>query len=764
MFKKFLSRLLNKYFVKKAFFQKMLITYSAIILACTLIVSVALTLMLRQPLANSVSSTQQALLEQVRFTADMYIVNQMNTIMNQYFMGYASDSDWSYFFSEETSDAPNLLRLLQVSKKLTALRNNYVFLDSVAVYNYHTAIAVSSSQGVMLPETRGENQTFSGIDYDKIREFEQSSLNSVWVAPSENTKFYPDEKVLTLIASIPLTNRGKTDKGCVVFNINMNKMIGFIDDIFEDENINIFAVDRDNHLMISNNYDEQIHQIQQIAQVITEQNSGSTVYENSSVLWLRSEANDWVYIVFWPMDTIYAGVQSAIKRALLAVVLILAVTFFLIYIVTYRLNAPLQRLLGRVPAKLLADEAGDEFYSIDKMLEDLTTKVTEFEKNFVDNKGLIESQVVFDILNGSVMETEEIYAMLKLIDVDFYYRNYALIFTEINDGVLERLNYKQKEYLYLDTMQDLKKYWSRLGECISARYDNYIISILATDIDDYIKHSAPEVSGNINFGLCKPAADIRSLSVSFQLLSRMMSYKFIYGFGNVFTYLDIEQYEASKEELSETWFSDMESALKQNRIDSVKTMLRDMVDELKTCGSSYDYVQGVLGQILFLICSIAREQNISGDQLSKNELFAEFNKAKSLDDFLDWIDHILSIYNANIEKRDGSIKTDFMNKILEYIDHNIDKTLSQKSVAEHFGISIGYLSRIFSNDLNIKFATYVSTKKFEFAAKMLVEEVGLSVSQIAEKVGYYNMPYFNQQFKKKFGMSPLKYRKKNLNQ
>ena len=47
-------------------------------------------------------------------------------------------------------------------------------------------------------------------------------------------------------------------------------------------------------------------------------------------------------------------------------------------------------------------------------------------------------------------------------------------------------------------------------------------------------------------------------------------------------------------------------------------------------------------------------------------------------------------------------------------------------------------------------------------AKTMLLETNLSVSEIAEQVGYHNKGYFYKIFTEKFGMTPAKYRENRI--
>ena len=100
----------------------------------------------------------------------------------------------------------------------------------------------------------------------------------------------------------------------------------------------------------------------------------------------------------------------------------------------------------------------------------------------------------------------------------------------------------------------------------------------------------------------------------------------------------------------------------------------------------------------------------------------------------------------------------FRDSVLQYVEEQYNNPqLSQISVADHFGISIYSLSRLFNNDLGIGFAEFITAKRME-AARDLLLATNNEISEIARKVGFVNANYFSRLFKSNYGVIPSRYR------
>ena len=106
-------------------------------------------------------------------------------------------------------------------------------------------------------------------------------------------------------------------------------------------------------------------------------------------------------------------------------------------------------------------------------------------------------------------------------------------------------------------------------------------------------------------------------------------------------------------------------------------------------------------------------------------------------------------------------KTNYLIKeAQEYIMENYAENLTLGSVAEHIGISVGYLSTLFMQQLHCGFVDYLHMIRIERACSYL-EQNYLKTYEIAYKVGFRDEKYFSKVFKKLKGMTPREYRTKN---
>lgn|GEM_PF-2645679 len=106
-----------------------------------------------------------------------------------------------------------------------------------------------------------------------------------------------------------------------------------------------------------------------------------------------------------------------------------------------------------------------------------------------------------------------------------------------------------------------------------------------------------------------------------------------------------------------------------------------------------------------------------------------------------------------------------MAQAIKIIEGNFSNPeLSAEYMARKLGLSNNYFSQIFKKETGTGFIEYVAKVRLDAAKKMLQEEMGTKVKEIAGRVGFQDPHYFGSWFKENVGLSPMQFRKQmNMN-
>jgi len=97
-----------------------------------------------------------------------------------------------------------------------------------------------------------------------------------------------------------------------------------------------------------------------------------------------------------------------------------------------------------------------------------------------------------------------------------------------------------------------------------------------------------------------------------------------------------------------------------------------------------------------------------------------------------------------------------VDRMIGYINENIESNINADSVARHFMLSKSYVQNLFSQHMHIGLKKYINQKKIYAAHSDLMG--GLSPYQVCDKYGFGDYSAFFRVFRQTFGTSPGKVR------
>ncbi len=93
-----------------------------------------------------------------------------------------------------------------------------------------------------------------------------------------------------------------------------------------------------------------------------------------------------------------------------------------------------------------------------------------------------------------------------------------------------------------------------------------------------------------------------------------------------------------------------------------------------------------------------------------------------------------------------------------YLDQNVRSIVSAKDLSDLIFRSPDYCQKLFNREIGMTPYSYQLNNKMKIA-KYLISDTNMTISEIAEYIGYSDTHYFSNIFKKKCGFRPMSYRK-----
>ncbi|MEK6793699.1 MAG: helix-turn-helix domain-containing protein [Spirochaetota bacterium] len=102
----------------------------------------------------------------------------------------------------------------------------------------------------------------------------------------------------------------------------------------------------------------------------------------------------------------------------------------------------------------------------------------------------------------------------------------------------------------------------------------------------------------------------------------------------------------------------------------------------------------------------------------------------------------------------------FRSSVIDYCSRRSSSAANIRQIARRFGMSHAYFLIKFKKEFRVTFTSYVNNIRLDRAAFYL-RSTAMTVTDIYFEVGYKSHEHFNRFFKKRFGLLPTVYRKRN---
>lgn len=127
-----------------------------------------------------------------------------------------------------------------------------------------------------------------------------------------------------------------------------------------------------------------------------------------------------------------------------------------------------------------------------------------------------------------------------------------------------------------------------------------------------------------------------------------------------------------------------------------------------------------------------------------------------MDSVIDPLIFMLEEYYSN-SYEDGGADDKLYHKLIRYVTENSHSRITMEELSQKYSYSVSTLSHLFTKHTGMTLPEYINYLRLG-EAKWYLENSDSSVSEIALFLGYSSSNYFSSVFKKKYGVTPKKYR------
>lgn len=288
-----------------------------------------------------------------------------------------------------------------------------------------------------------------------------------------------------------------------------------------------------------------------------------------------------------------------------------------------------------------------------------------------------------------------------------------------------------------------------------ARINEMIQSVLQQLSSNY--KSFLNISSSFSIGeICD---NIMSVDISYRKALEAMQLRFYSGNHSILHSKDIAVPKNSLSGLDYTLEKRLLALVTNGDYNSVHEnmdpIFEDMIQKKETIAN----MQMVCTDLISIITRISKKSGIPltaifKDQIQPNQIFTHLSTLIEVQNwFLESFKNLCEEIKLQLPGDSNYVKS-----AIACINRDYSKTISQQSVADEIGISVGYLSTIFKAETGQGFSDYLNSVRIRNATQML-DSGEYDLHKISMECGFQDYAYFFKVFKKKVGITPKNYMK-----
>lgn len=295
---------------------------------------------------------------------------------------------------------------------------------------------------------------------------------------------------------------------------------------------------------------------------------------------------------------------------------------------------------------------------------------------------------------------------------------------------------------------------------VIAALDDHITKTGLIDLlGDICKESRRILEVSITIGIGRSQDHLADISGSFKSAMNALGYKAIVGTGSTIYINDVEPVSRGKLVFDGKDESELIAAIKFGPEEKICAVLQGLVGKMGAPVHFRQYQAYMLGMINALT-QLVQQYDLGLNEMfgSETDYFVLMTDMRKRNELYQWLmEASFRMNKAMNEERENKIKNVIREARQYILDHYQDPDLSVEKICRHLHMSPAYFSTMFKKETGQTYIAYLTEVRLNKAVELLNTTEDKTYI-IAAKVGYQEQNYFSYVFKKRFGVSPTKYR------
>ncbi|MFD0696113.1 response regulator [Paenibacillus sp. GCM10027628] len=270
-------------------------------------------------------------------------------------------------------------------------------------------------------------------------------------------------------------------------------------------------------------------------------------------------------------------------------------------------------------------------------------------------------------------------------------------------------------------------------------------------VTDTLKCSAFAAIGSI-------AQDYDDLRESYRVAKEIFAYQGLLGTQGLFTQEDIRERSGGRTVCAEKEEAELTAILMSDNATELRHWVNQKVrEQMEDAAATPITVQGYLQSLVIAGHRWLERARSSQEETVPLEAMPAFiQEGRPEDEVFKALSAVMSSFHQSL----GQQRYAYIHKAIAYIRDNLDRSISLQQVAGFVHVNPNHFSEVFKRETGYTYIEFVTQERMKRAIDIL-QSSQTKVGDIARRVGYEDIKYFTQQFKKYTGRTPSEFRQGN---
>lgn len=764
--------LLRKASRRKSIFITLLFSYLAILLL-PVTAGIYLYHQVEKIMVDHANKTNLGLLEQIKLVAEERF-KEIDRMSVQ--LAFNPKLQWA-LNHVETDHIKNEFDLAEIIKDFQNVTKERSAIYDFMVYfkNTDTLLTSSGKSDVSFYFNKILRYNEKDADWVEANLFAGSRLKTYFPVTNikEGERVSP---VITYVQSLPIGEQ-TNPKGYLVAFIHEQEFDRYFQQIEKVNDSSISIIDNNGQVILSTPREHAGSP--DVWSLLRDKDGYHSFQENGEAMLVSSTTgeNGWKYVSMVPMQSVLQQVNLVKSLALMLLLLILIAGLIASYTLAYRNYSPIRevvRIIMQENTQKRADAENEYEYIQHSIVRSLGEK-NQMRQTLMQHLPVIHANFLSRLIKGHMDVTALTEETLTFMGLRFEYDAFGVFLLEIEDC---------RDFIQKDTERewaDVRVLLTNLCRDLLGKH-GYIAELDRTrlavlvDVGPATDPGHPNGTGfaeqlqeaayqrynlKLSIAISQVHRGLEEIGRCYREALIALDYRMIQGSHAVIYHRDLTGLEPH------SYYYPLEDEVQlmnflKSGDDASAVRLLDHIYEANFQSHA---ISPEMGKFLLIDLLSTIVKVVNGMQLTDQKRFGSFldpvkvmAECATAEEMIQKTKQISRQICAFVREERTEHGDRFYGKICGYIDeHYADNGLSLASMAEHFDVSLQYLSTFFKKHSGENITDYIAAVRIREAKRMLANPA-LTMGDIALKIGYANAVSFVRFFKKVEGVPPGKYR------